>query len=237
MKIKDKDLRKSYQSFIRKNQAKGKDCPQIEVLINTFSNESKEKEKLKFIDHISECSACFKKFEAIKPFFKEGKKIKDKLEKISLSEQEAKELKQKAKEKIFELKKHPKKRRSTLFFPRLRLVQLSAVAGLLIIVLGAVLIFKAPEDSKTDIIRGKDEKTIQLITPKGDVKKRPIIFEWTHFPKAKEYEVRLMDEELTKIWVSNKTGETKIELPADIAQKIEKEKQYYWKVFIYIRFS
>ena len=42
MKIKDKDLKNGYLSWLREKQTKAKDCPPIKVLINTFSTKSRE---------------------------------------------------------------------------------------------------------------------------------------------------------------------------------------------------
>jgi hypothetical protein len=237
MKIKDKDLKERFQVSLRKEKPRIKGCPEIDELINTMSKESNEKEKLKIFDHISECSHCFKIFEAIKPFILEGKSIKTDLDEISLSELEVKELKQRAKEKISELKGESKKRGRVSIFSRVRLAYMSIAAALLVVVLGAVLILRGPDDFRQDIVRGQENEAITLVKPVGELKKPPRLFEWTPLPQAKEYQVKLLDKELTMVWTSERSRDTKALVPPELSESLKRQELYYWKVIVFMEDS
>ena len=244
MKLKNKKIRKYYQSLVKQEVSKKTDCPDIDILIKSFSDELNENQKFKIIDHISECSTCLGKFDLIEQIFKDSKKVALGKKKISLNENEVKELKELSKRKILELEEQykmnkngvkSKQRATVLMFPKIPVKYLSIAAALVIVILGTILIFRAPPDFRNDTLRGKKEKVFQLIAPKGEITKIPLIFKWNPIPDAKEYEVRLMNEELIRIWISDKTPKTYIKLPQDLYQKIEKDTIYYWKVTGYLK--
>jgi hypothetical protein len=103
-------------------------------------------------------------------------------------------------------------------------------AGGLMIILAALFVLRIPQNLKKDIIRGEEEQILELISPKGEIDRPPIIFTWKPYPKAIDYEVRLLDEELNPAWNSEKIQKTEIELPSPLLPKMEKGKMFYWKV-------
>jgi len=244
MELKKKKIRKFYQSQVKQEVSKKTDCPDHELLIKSFSDELNENQKFKIIDHISDCSACLEKFDMIEQIFKDSKKMGLGKKKISLDENEVKEFKEISKRKIQELEEHyrmtkkimrSKQRASVLFFPKIPVKYLSIAAALIIVILGTVFIIRTPSDLRNNMLRGKKTEDFQLIAPRGEIKKIPLIFRWNPLQDAEEYEVRLMNAELIKIWISNKTTRTYIKLPKDIHQKIKRDKIYYWKVTGYLK--
>ena len=100
--------------------------------------------------------------------------------------------------------------------------------------MGTIIIFKTSFDSRKETLRGRQKKIFELISPKGEITEKHLVFKWNPLPETKEYEVQLMNEELIKIWISKKIPHTTIKFPQDLYQKITKNKIYYWKVIAYL---
>jgi len=242
MELKDKDLKKHYQSFLNKNPLHKKGCPDIEGLIRSFSEEMSENEKIQIIDHITACGLCYRKFDTVRQILKGSKNLAQRLEGLPLSEAEMDELKQKAQTRIHELEMNDISRQKPSFgkkisaFFRLNpaLKYASAVAAVCVLVAAGIVLFKISPSIEDETLRGRDEKTILLISPKGEVKEFPLAFEWEPFIEAKEYQITLLDEELTPIWTSSRTEKTEMPIPFAIQYKLLKEKTYYWKVVVFL---
>jgi len=243
MKLKNKQIRKYYQSLPIPEVGKKTDCPDIDILINSFSDELSESQKFNIIDHISECKTCFVKFNLTGQIFRNSKRVALRKNKLSLNENEVKELKELSKRKILELEEQSKATlngvkskhsKSILVFPKIPVKYLSIAAVLVIAILGAIFIIRTSPDPRTNSIRGRHGDVFQLIAPKGEITKKSLIFKWNPIPGAKEYDVRMMNAELLNIWISEKTPNTFIKLPQDLHQKIKRDTIYYWKVIAYL---
>ncbi len=242
MELQDKDLKKYYQASLNKNPLHKKGCPDSDALVRSFSEEISENEKIQIIDHITTCRLCYKKFETVRQILKGSKNLAQRFEGVPLSEAEMDELKQKAQAQIHELERHDISRKKpnlgkkiAVFFrlnPALKYA--SAVAAICVVVAAAIVLFKTPQSVKYEILRGIREKTILLISPRGEVEEFPLAFEWEPFIEAKEYQVMLLDEELTPIWASSRTEKTEMPIPSAVQYKLLKEKTYYWKVVIFL---
>lgn len=236
MKLREEDLKKAYRASLQE-EAAGKLCPSTETLLNAFSAGLNEEEKIKIVDHVSECRLCLNKFKMIKEIMEGSKTLAVEWEGVALTEAETALLKQRAKEKIRELKEEHKKeekeksggKRRTFLF---KYWPVPLVVGTGIIIIAAFLIFKFPPSRKEDIIRGREGKVIEFITPRGQIERLPIVFEWKALLGVKEYQVVLMDAELDVLWVSGRIGETRVELPFELGKTIQQGKPYYWKVLI-----
>jgi hypothetical protein len=240
MDIQDKDLKKYYQAFLSKNPPHKKACPDIDALIRSFSKEMSEHKKIQIIDHITTCGLCFQKFEAVRQILKGSKSLAERFEGVPLSEAEVKELKQKAQDRIHELEisygSKPKlsfgKKVIASFRLKPALKYASAVATICIIVAVAIVLFKIPQSIKDETLRGTKKEIIQMISPRGQVDKFPLAFKWEALPGVKEYQIVLLDEELTRIWTSEKTENTEMLMPSTVQNELQKERTYYWKIVI-----
>jgi hypothetical protein len=242
MKLRAEDLKRIYQRSRQESSFKNGGCPSDELLMKSFSAEVSEEEKSKIIDHVTGCSSCHWKFEALRQILSGTGEITRELEGISLSEKEVSQLQDLARNKIQGLEKQRQekkipwqKTRFPSFLASRALKYVSVAAGLLIVVLAAFLFLKTPLNPKRDIARGTSDQTLELIAPKGEVRDFPLFFKWRPFPKAQEYEVKLLDEELTDIWKSDWIKATEVKLPQGQFQRIEKEKAYYWKVVVHLK--
>ncbi len=237
MKLRAEDLKRIYKRSRQESSFKNGGCPSDELLMKSFSAEVSEEEKFKIIDHATGCASCHWKFEALREIFMGTKEIARSFEGVSLSKEEVQQLKDKAKSKIFELEKQRLekpgpglKEKVQAFFSSKRFKYVPAAAGILMIILAALFILRIPRNFKEDLVRGDEEQILELISPKGDIDRPPIVFAWKLYPKAVEYEVRLLDEELNPAWNSEKTQKTEIELPSAVLPQLEKGKMFYWKV-------
>jgi len=237
MKLRAEDLKRIYKRSRQESSFKNGGCPSDELLIKSFSAEVSEEEKLATIDHVTRCASCHWKFEALREIFMGTKEIARSFEEVSLSKEEVRQLKDKAKSKIVELEKERLeklkpgfKEKARAFFSYKGFKYIPAAAGGLMIILAALLVLRIPQNIKKDMIRGEEEQILELISPKGEIDRPPIIFTWKPYPKAVDYEVRLLDEELNPAWNSEKIQKTEIELPSALLPKMEKGKMFYWKV-------
>ena len=240
MESKDKDLKDFYQLHIKEHAPSKKSCPDIVVLARSFSTETSENEKIKIIDHISSCGNCFKKFEMLRQILKGSKKLADQFEGLSLSEAEVKELKQRAQNRIHEFESHenqeekvnPIQKFIATFKTKPALKYGTAIAGVFIVALAAFFVTKIPRTLQEGALRGEKLESILLISPKGELVETPTKFQWASVAGAKEYQVVLLDVELTRIWISENTESNVISIPSKVRNRLQKEKVFYWKVVL-----
>jgi hypothetical protein len=237
MKLRADDLKRIHQTSRQELSCKNEGCPSDELLMKSFSAEVNEEEKFKIIDHATGCASCHWKFEALREIFLGTNEIARSFEGVSLSKEEVRQLRDKAKSKIYELEKQRFekpgsgfKEKVRAFFSSKRFKYVPAAAGVLMIILAALFILRIPRNFKEDIVRGDEEQILELISPKGEIDRPPVVFAWKPYPKAVDYEVRLLDEELNPAWNSEKTQKTEIELPSALIPRMEKGKMFYWKV-------
>jgi hypothetical protein len=246
MKIKNEQNLKDLYNLLIKNKplnGKKKDCPKADTIIEAFSMELKEKERLDIIDHITKCTTCLNTFNTIREFFKEGENIAAKLDKGIVSNHEMIDLKQAAKNNIKEIetkslltKKTDYKEKPELFFGRKWPVKYAALAaGILVFAVSIVLFIQTKEKNSRQILRGQSKEEIRLIAPKGEVSKPQIIFQWNSTSRLLKYKVMLLDEELSEVWLSNMTIKTTLKLPGNVFNKMKKGKIYFWKVIVYLK--
>ena len=241
MELEDKDLKKIYQSHIKENPVHKTGCPDVEELIRSFSKEMGEKEKIKVIDHISSCGNCYKIFEIMRQILKESKKLAGQFEGFSLSETEVEELRQKAQDRIREFEKPERAEKQAgfiktfiaLFKAKSAIKYATVIAGIFVVALAALFVLKIPRTIQESVLRGEKQERIQLISPKGELQKPPTHFQWISVPGVKEYEVVLLDHELTRLWSSEKTEGHEMPIPAEFQNRLQREKIYYWKVVIF----
>jgi hypothetical protein len=240
MKRENQDLKKLYQYSLDHNRTPDKECPDTDMIIQSFSSDLSESEKYRVVDHISECSSCRQKFAIVRQVFSKGKKMAAALEGMSLSEEETSELKAIAKARIDELErskysgiKIPPKPDSTFpFWRKTAFKYASAFAGLIVILVVAFALLKAPPVALEDSVRGIQDDVIRLKNPRGSLESIPRTFEWNPVPGAVGYQFVLLDDQLIEVWRSGKTRQTSVELPQSYSEAIKSAKIYYWKVIV-----
>jgi hypothetical protein len=241
MKREYEDLKKIYQSSLEQSRTADKECPDTDMIIQSFSSTLSESEKYRVVDHISECPLCNQKFAIVRQVFSKCKKMVAGFEGMSLTEEETRELKEIAKAKIKELESPEHSDSRTAFKPgslfllwqKTAFKYATAFAGLVVIAVIAFFILRAPHIGLEDTVRGIQADVIQLTKPKGELAKTPRSFEWNPVEGAAAYQVVLLDEELVEVWVSEKNQQTSLTLPQFQFEAIERGKIYYWKVIVF----
>ncbi|MFQ6118794.1 MAG: hypothetical protein ACE5KE_02790 [Methanosarcinales archaeon] len=206
MKSSNKDLRNN--------------CPDKEVFIKAFLNEIGLEEKEKLINHILICNKCRLKFDVMKQV---SNKLREKIgdfEGEEFSEEESKQFKKIATQRIKEVK------RPEIFFRFVPAKILAIAAGLLIIIAGYFLISKFP---KREIYREVGKGELRLKEPIGKISTPPAIFRWSALKEADFYKFELIDSELNTIWTKT-VHINKVKLPGNIRQKLKKAETYICKV-------
>jgi hypothetical protein len=174
---------------------------------------------------------------------KESRSLAEQFEGVSLSEADVKELKQRAQNRINEIKAHDVSRLklsfgqkiAALFELKSPLKYATAIAAVFIMAVAVLILLKIPQSIKKDTLRGIKKESIKMISPRGEVKEFPLTFEWEPFAGAREYQVVLLDDELTRIWTSEKADFTKMFIPSEVQTGLQVEKTHYWKVVILLK--
>jgi len=243
MAMNDDDLKKLYRSLLDEQESKGEDCPDIDMLMHSFSKDMDEHTKLEIVDHISECSACRTKFEAIQLALRGARELADEWEGVSLSVENMRKLKDAAQKRIdeFEKPREPEERAGfkarigSLLWPKPAFKYASVIAGLIVIVITAIIVLDVPQKFREDSLRGIKAEDIILISPKGKTEAPSAVFNWDPLPEAFEYQIKVVDEELTPVWTSDKTKNTRMPFPKDLLSILESGRPYYWKVIVLFR--
>lgn len=110
-----------------------------------------------------------------------------------------------------------------------KIIRLGGVAavGILLIFVGTRLFLKTPPAGS--VIRGQRQVEIRLYQPKGKLKEAPKIFSWSKVQGADVYHLEVIDNNLALIF-SEGIAETRIHLPEEIRQMLERQRPYLWTV-------
>ena len=124
-------------------------------------------------------------------------------------------------------------------FSKFSIKTISAIAALLIIVIGSILYIGSPKEliNRNDLnnIRGVDKYKVKLISPIGSYKKKELEFKWHSIKGAKGYISKLYNEELSCICTSQKMIMINSIYPSNLFSKIEKGKTDFWKLIVYLK--
>jgi hypothetical protein len=104
-------------------------------------------------------------------------------------------------------------------------------ASLLIVFAGIYLL--RPREPVGDVYRGAGGEKIVLQSPSGVVSSASVKFQWTQGSQVDYYQVYLLDEELSRLWVSEKVSVNFLSLPQEVAKSLAPGKTYFWKVRTY----
>jgi hypothetical protein len=235
------ELKSIYRASREAGPAGKGPCPPVETILESFSPGLSENEKFRVVDHAAACPSCHRKFEVARGIFLETKRMAEGYEEISLNEEALAAIREKARVRIQELESlrgragaegGRKSLRGLLAAQNLKF----ATAAVLLLVGSLFLISiltlrHRPEET----VRGTESQEIRLEAPQGEWTESPLAFRWVAYPGAREYEVKLLDEELTTLWMSGRTKIPYAAFPPGRLSSLEKGKTYYWKVIVYFK--
>jgi hypothetical protein len=108
-----------------------------------------------------------------------------------------------------------------------------ALGAILIVVSGSIYLRRSSApvlnttlDSGRDVLRSN---TVHLISPKGDLARKPSLLEWEAVPGAVRYQVRVIEVDRTELWKAE-TSAVGIQLPDEVRAKIQPLKSLRWQV-------
>lgn len=240
MKLNEIELKKMVQGLPPAADTKGKNCPSDDEIIESFTGNVEKTKKLALVDHLFRCRTCFEKFSALKEIFNQSQAITKNLSGIGFSRQEAALLKQKGTEKIRQLQQARKRSKGIsrkqigILFSKPLYRYFSMAALFLLCVIGGILVVNSFFSSPRAVFRGDYQTLLQLREPQGLIIQSSIDFKWKPMQKLAEYQVCVMDEELTRFWKSDRVNTTEIRLPAEMYEQIIGGKLYYWKVTAFL---
>jgi hypothetical protein len=211
MNLKDDDLKRFYRSFINlRIPGNRKNCPSLEELVSFFQSRRRTGNKLKIVDHITNCSACAQEFEFLLELQRYQEKI---LGQVSES------------------------RPTRPFFHSIpasmnsvnRLWRFSSVLiGMVLVVVSLVVILQnGGPVVETRSVRSSlillQPAPEQSVTP-------PLTFAWKGLPGAEAYVLELYDEALQSVWKSPETSLTHLVLPPEEAGNLRPGHGYFWMI-------
>ncbi|MFC2166751.1 hypothetical protein ACFLQZ_02150 [Acidobacteriota bacterium] len=211
----------------RKEKKYKKSCPDKKMFFLVSSNEVNMEKKEEFIDHILICKKCRKKFEIMNQLSGE---LEGKISPIpdeSLSQQEHRQLRKLARQKIGVLGISKGKKLIFGFFP---IPYFAAAATILTAILVFLLIPMIQH--KGELRRGTPGKLV-LIEPLGKIKHPPSVFSWSPVKGADGYEFKLIDENLDTLFYEDGITKVQIVIPEKLRNSLIKDKIYIWEVVAY----
>lgn len=204
MKLADDELKLHYQRFVADNRdLERKDCPSAKELCRAAKNEMWRRRKLNLLDHVFSCGACAQEYETLRLLYQEERKTT--ATDVGV--------------RWFRL--------------RFDYKYLVSAASLLIIVAAIYLLRPWTEVPTEEVYRDAGGEKIVLQVPTGVVSSAPVKFQWTQGNQVDYYQVYLLDEELSRLWVSEKISVNSLSLPQEVVKRLEPGKIYFWKVRIY----
>jgi hypothetical protein len=236
------DELKSIYGLSREASSAGKgSCPPLEKILESFFPGVSENEKFRVVDHAAACPSCHQKFEMARGILLETKRMAEGFEEISLDDKALAAIREKARLRIQELERSKGKPateggkeplRGLLAVRNLRF----ATAAVLLLVGGLFLIsILTLRQRPQETVRGTESQGIRLEVPQGEWAESRLTFHWVAYPGAEAYEVKLLDEALTMLWMSGRTKIPYAAFPPGRLASLEKGKTYYWKVIVHLK--
>lgn len=227
MKMKNKELIKSYKAYIMENVPLSREsCPPCEDIISFFKPKTSEKQRSRIIDHITKCFFCAQEFEFILQIQREEEKLIEGIGKSLQSKENIEFIKKGAGKNSNHSSKRPK-----LFFPRLSW-KYALPLLLVAVIISTLLVFQNLGKRE---YRGPDLIKVRLIEPiNGKYSKSLLVFRWNEFKNSEYYILELYDEALYQIWKSDKIIKNKIILPPEVTKSLDTNKTYFWMVTAFL---
>ena len=205
MKTTERELKRAYREYVQSSPgAKTGDCPASEEIWSLFAGGTPGKRKAGMMEHITDCSSCFREFET----FLEMSRAEENLAQ--------------------EVRSRFRGRRRAVSLPMVwRYV--TAFLVLIVILAAAMLstrwlgLTRKPEE------RGRLSGQLRLLAPDPySTLRAPLIFRWEEVERSEYYIIEIFDDSLLPFWKSPQLKGISYELPSPVKEKIERGKSYFW---------
>lgn len=222
MKINNAKLKELYQEKIKeKRPLKRNACPSYKDITKLLRNPEVLKNKLKLIDHITNCSYCAQEFE----FVLMTSRYETNMQEI------AQEIVKNKERRTF---RSLRKSSPSLPFLRLSLKHASLLFSIatIALIISALVIYPWFENKN---YRSIYPQPLKLSSPKGEkIPEQLLAFKWKSIKKAAYYRLEIFDETLYPIWTSDKIRANVLILPPKMERLLKNGRVYYWMVTAYL---
>ncbi len=228
MKINLKDIQKAYETYRYKNIPVSRiHCPSLKKIISFLTSKTLNKQKIKIIEHLTNCYFCAQEFQFIIRVFRFERKLNKELYRFLQPKKENSLIKRNIKQsdmKSFHIQK------KILPFS-LSWKYSIPVLGIIITIL-ALNIF---QNFRYKEYRTIDTKRIQLIEPINiKYSKSSLIFKWNEYKGSNYYLFELFDKTLRSVWKSDKIFRNFISLSNEEIRGLDINKKYYWMITAFL---
>jgi len=204
------------------NRPLKKECPGGESFVLYFSGELGEDEESRFLEHATLCPRCGLRLNALTSIQAELKTREKDIPEVALSSRDEKEFRKLASREVRALPgKHG------VLSPRIIRAGGILAAGIFLVILGYRLSMRI--STPEPIMRGRGQMEIRLHQPEGKVQEAPKVFSWSKVKDSEAYHLEIADDDLNLVFSASLAG-TRLHLPEDIRQKLERQKPYLWTV-------
>jgi len=202
-------------------------CPPGESFVRSVSGDLEEREKGRLAEHAERCPKCQLRLKTLASVQAQLEARKNDLPEVALSPEDESEFRKMAREQA----------RGGLGKDRLissRLVRTAGVlaAGLILIIAGHRIFVK--ESSPGAVMRGSSRVEIRLHQPEGKIEEAPKVFSWSKVEDSSGYRLDIIDAGLHSVFSTTiRGGGTRLLLPEDVRQRLERQEPYLWTVSAY----
>ncbi|TET69719.1 MAG: hypothetical protein E3J56_09190 [Candidatus Aminicenantes bacterium] len=223
MKINLKDIQTAYEAYRYKNIPMSRsNCPSFKKLISFFTSTTSDKQKIKIVDHVTNCHFCAQEFQFIICVFRFERKLNKELCRFLQPKKEMSLTKRNIKQS--DMKSFLKQK---IIPPFLSWKYAIPLLGIAITIL-ALSIF---QNFRYKEYRTIDTKRIQLIEPINmKYSKSSLVFKWNEYKGSNYYLFELFDKTLLSVWKSDKIFRNFISLPNEEIKDLDINKKYYWMI-------
>jgi len=204
------------------NRPLKKECPRGESIVRYFSGELGEYEESRFLEHASRCPHCGLRLNALTSIQAELKTREKDIPEVALSSREEEEFRKLARRQV---RAWPLK--DGVSFHRIMRAGGGLAAGILLVILGYRLSMRI--STPEPLMRGQGQMEIRLHQPEGKVREAPKVFSWSKVKDSEAYHLEIADDDLNLVFSTSLAG-TRLHLPENIRQKLERQKFYLWTV-------
>lgn len=191
-------------------------CPPLEEL-ESFA--SAELNAAGLSEHVNSCAYCQTELQLLGSFLAGKSETEGERRTAELLRSRSKEIFKQA----FPAPVRPPWWKAAFTLPRLAQVSLAAAA--IILVVGAVLLFRS--ESSRPPLEARNQTghevfrsgSFTVLSPAGDLQERPKEIRWEQVPGAATYQVRLLEVDRVELW-NVKTATDHVELPVEIRARI-----------------
>jgi hypothetical protein len=210
MTLKDEDLRLIFRSYISNRESRARqDCPSLRDLSEFFEPRTRTKNKLKIIDHVTNCSACAEEFEFVRELHNYESLLVQNIREIHLQGQSR------------SISPHRDQEARSIW----RYATVAAGALLLIVSLAIISKWDRPGETRAS------QSSVTLLRPsQSQPVSLPLIFEWKTLAGADSYILEIFEETLLPVWKSPEVATSILKLPEDLRNKLRLDSPYYWMI-------